>query len=63
MKYYKRQEEMQMIMAILMLSFAKEILRGISVEDNTADLVISSCVINLTSDKVATFRDLQDIEE
>ena len=32
----------------------------IPVEDNSADVVISNCVINLTSDKLDTFRDLQD---
>src|ERR671933_26377 len=33
----------------------------IPVEDNTADLVISNCVINLTSDKVATFKEIHRI--
>jgi hypothetical protein len=28
------------------------------VEDNAADLVISNCVINLTADKVATFKEI-----
>ena len=38
-----------------------DIERGISVEDNTADLAISNCVINLTSDKVATFEEIYKI--
>jgi arsenite methyltransferase len=33
----------------------------IPVEDNTADLVISNCVINLTSDKIATFKEIYRI--
>ena len=36
-----------------------EIERGIpSIEDGTADVVISNCVINLTLDKVAAFREI-----
>jgi SAM-dependent methyltransferase len=38
-----------------------DIERRIPVEDNTADLVISNCVINLTSDKVATFKEIYRI--
>ena len=38
-----------------------DIERKIPVEDNTADLVISNCVINLTSDKVATFKEIYRI--
>ena len=33
----------------------------IPVEDNTADLVISNCVINLTTDKVSTFKEIYRI--
>jgi arsenite methyltransferase len=33
----------------------------IPVEDNTADLVISNCVINLTSDKVSTFKEIHRV--
>ena len=33
----------------------------IPVEDNTADLVISNCVINLTTDKVSTFKEVYRI--
>ena len=33
----------------------------IPVEDNTADLVISNCVINLTPDKVATFKEIHRV--
>jgi arsenite methyltransferase len=33
----------------------------IPVEDNSADLVISNCVINLTADKVATFKEIYRI--
>ncbi len=33
----------------------------IPVEDNTADVVISNCVINLTPDKVATFKEIHRI--
>jgi arsenite methyltransferase len=36
-----------------------DIERRIPVEDNTADLVISNCVINLTADKVATFKEIR----
>ena len=38
-----------------------DIERRIPVEDNTADLVISNCVINLTSDKVAAFKEIHRI--
>ena len=38
-----------------------DIERRIPVEDNTADLVISNCVINLTSDKVASFKEIYRI--
>ena len=33
----------------------------IPVEDNTADVVISNCVINLTTDKVSTFKEIYRI--
>ena len=33
----------------------------IPVDDNTADVVISNCVINLTPDKVATFKEIHRI--
>jgi arsenite methyltransferase len=38
-----------------------EIERRIPVDDNTADLVISNCVINLTSDKVVAFKEIHRI--
>jgi SAM-dependent methyltransferase len=38
-----------------------DIKRRIPVEDNTTDLVISNCVINLTSDKTATFKEIYRI--
>jgi arsenite methyltransferase len=38
-----------------------DIERRIPVEDNAADLVISNCVINLTADKVATFKEIHRI--
>jgi len=38
-----------------------DIEKRIPVEDNTADLVISNCVINLTSDKEATFKEIYRI--
>ena len=38
-----------------------DIERRIPVEDNTADLVISNCVINLTTDKAATFKEIYRI--
>jgi arsenite methyltransferase len=38
-----------------------DIERRIPLEDNTADLVISNCVINLTSDKIATFKEIYRI--
>ena len=38
-----------------------DIERRIPVEDNTADLVISNCVINLTADKTATFKEIYRI--
>ena len=34
-----------------------DIEKRIPVEDNTADLVISNCVINLTTDKASTFKE------
>jgi arsenite methyltransferase len=33
----------------------------ISVDDNSVDVVISNCVINLTTDKVKTFREIYRI--
>jgi arsenite methyltransferase len=38
-----------------------DIERRIPIDDNTADLVISNCVINLTTDKVNTFREIYRI--
>ena len=38
-----------------------DIERKIPVEDNTADVVISNCVINLTSEKVASFKEIYRI--
>lgn len=38
-----------------------DIERRIPVEDNVADLVISNCVINLTADKAATFKEIYRI--
>src|SRR5919202_599488 len=38
-----------------------DIEKAIPVEDNTADLVISNCVINLTTDKVSTFKEIYRI--
>ena len=38
-----------------------DIERRIPVEDNTADLVISNCVINLTADKAVTFKEIYRI--
>jgi arsenite methyltransferase len=38
-----------------------DIERRIPVEDNTADLVISNCVINLTTDKVSSFKEIYRI--
>jgi arsenite methyltransferase len=44
------------------IEFVKgDIERRIPVEDNTADLVISNCVINLTPDKVSTFKEIHRI--
>jgi arsenite methyltransferase len=44
------------------VEFAKgEIERRIPVDDDTADLVISNCVINLTSDKVIAFKEIHRI--
>jgi arsenite methyltransferase len=38
-----------------------DIERRIPVEDNMADLVISNCVINLTTDKTSTFKEIHRI--
>jgi ubiquinone/menaquinone biosynthesis C-methylase UbiE len=38
-----------------------DIEKRIPVEDNSADLVISNCVINLTADKAATFKEIYRI--
>jgi len=38
-----------------------DIEKRIPVEDNTADLVISNCVINLTADKVSTFKEIHRV--
>jgi arsenite methyltransferase len=38
-----------------------DIERGIPIEDNAADVVISNCVINVTIDKVAAFKEIHRI--
>ena len=38
-----------------------DIERGIPIEDNSADVVISNCVINLTFDKRAAFKEIYRI--
>jgi arsenite methyltransferase len=38
-----------------------DIERRIPIDDNTADLVLSNCVINLTTDKVNTFKEIYRI--
>jgi len=38
-----------------------DIEKRIPVDDNGADLVISNCVINLTTDKVSTFKEIYRI--
>jgi arsenite methyltransferase len=38
-----------------------DIERGIPIEDSTADVVISNCIINLTIDKVAAFMEINRI--
>ncbi len=38
-----------------------DIENNIPVDDNTVDVVISNCVINLTSDKVRTFKEVYRI--
>jgi arsenite methyltransferase len=38
-----------------------DIEKRIPIEDNTVDLVISNCVINLTTDKVSTFKEVYRI--
>jgi ubiquinone/menaquinone biosynthesis C-methylase UbiE len=38
-----------------------DIEKGIPIEDNTVDVVISNCVINLTINKVAAFREIYRI--
>ena len=38
-----------------------DIERGVPIEDSAADVVISNCVINLTLDKVAAFREIYRI--
>jgi arsenite methyltransferase len=38
-----------------------DIERRIPIDDNAADLVISNCVINLTTDKVSTFKEIYRI--
>jgi arsenite methyltransferase len=38
-----------------------DIEKGISIENNVADVVISNCVINLTVDKVAAFKEIYRI--
>jgi arsenite methyltransferase len=38
-----------------------DIEKGIPIEDSTADVVISNCVINLTLDKVAAFKEIYRI--
>ena len=38
-----------------------DIERGVPIDDNASDVVISNCVINLTLDKVAAFKELHRI--
>jgi len=38
-----------------------DIERGIPIEENASDVVISNCVINLTLDKVAAFKEIYRI--
>jgi arsenite methyltransferase len=38
-----------------------DIEKGIPIEDNFADIVISNCVINLTIDKIAAFKEIYKI--
>ena len=38
-----------------------DIEKRIPVEDNSADVVISNCVINLATDKVSTFKEIYRI--
>ena len=64
MKCYKKQGKNATDNGYTNVEFRKaDIERRIPVEDNSADLVISNCVINLTSDKVSTFKEIQSIEE
>ena len=39
----------------------RDIEKRITIEDNTVDIVISNCVINLTTDKVSTFNEINRI--
>ena len=53
---------MQLIMDTRMLNLEKgDIEERIPIDDNSADIVISNCVINLTTDKVKTFREIYRI--
>lgn len=40
-----------------------DIEKGIPIESGTADVVISNCVINLTIDKVAAFKEIYRIQD
>ena len=41
-----------------MLSFARDLIEDLPVESGTVDYVISNCVINLSPDKPAVFREI-----
>src|SRR5215831_3053837 len=61
MRCWKRHEIMQNSLNLETWNSKKEILRGIPINDNTSDVVISNCVINLTLDKVAAFKEIYRI--
>src|SRR5215471_898563 len=60
MRCWKRHEIMQNSLNLKTWNSKKEILR-IPINNNASDVVISNCVINLTLDKVAAFKEIYRI--
>ncbi len=61
MRCWRKQEGMQK-KTVIHVEFRKgDIEKSIPVDDNSVDLVISNCVINLTTDKVNTFKEVHRI--
>src|SRR5215204_3022286 len=62
MKCWKKQEKHQLVVNNRNVEFRKgDIEEKIPIDDNSVDVVISNCVINLTSNKTNTFKEIYRI--